>query len=203
MSYFKTVTSRPNAYDVQRNDKDTSLLLKWSQCPGKPSWFRELCLESQLMLASVETREKCPESLYATPFILLGDVIITHTLEYSALGGGKPTETCNCTIFLLSREGLSRPHLIWLEARQGGRHPRVFVMMRNYHLWHPFRVHLHGTDSGCANIEHQRHRASPTWGPQQRPQWRGSTESSIKRGGISVALYIYNSVDSVDSLELI
>ena len=39
---------------------------------------------------------------------------------------------CDWTIFLLSHEGLSRPHLIWLIARQGGRHPRVLVMMRNY-----------------------------------------------------------------------
>ena len=99
------------------------------------------------MLASVETREKCPKSLDATPFILLGDIIITHTLEHSTLGGGKPTEACDWTIFLLSHKGLSRPCLIWLEARQGGRHPHVFITMRNYHLRHPFWVHLQGTDS--------------------------------------------------------
>ena len=145
--YFKTVTSEPNACDVEkRNDIDTSLLLKRSLCPGKPSWFHELCLESQLMLASVETKEKCLKSLDATPFIPMGDIIITHTLEHSALGGGKLTEACDWTIFLLSREALSRPRLIWLEARQGGRHPWVLVTMRNYHLQHPFWVCLQGTN---------------------------------------------------------
>ena len=69
------------------------------------------------MLASVETGEKCPESLDATPFISKGDIIITHTLEHSTLGGGKATEDCDWTIFLLSRESLSKPHLIWLAAR--------------------------------------------------------------------------------------
>ena len=51
---------------------------------------------------------------------------------------GKPTKACNWMIFLLSREGLSRPHLIWLVARQGGRHPRVFVVMHNY----PYDIHF-------------------------------------------------------------
>ena len=67
-----------------------------------------------------------------------------HTLEHSALSGGKPTEACDWTIFLLSCEGLSRPRLIWLIARQGGRHPRVFVAMRNYgydiHFQFAYRV---------------------------------------------------------------
>ena len=62
----------------------------------------ELCLESQPMLASIETREKCPEFKDASPFILKGDVIIMHTLEHSTLGGGKPTEASDWTIFLLS-----------------------------------------------------------------------------------------------------
>ena len=54
------------------------------------------------MLASVETREKGLEFQDTTPFILRGDVIITHTLEHSALGGGKPTKASDRTIFLLS-----------------------------------------------------------------------------------------------------
>ena len=99
------------------------------------------------MLALVETREKCFESLDVTPFIVMVDVKITHTLEHSALSGGKPTEACDWTIFLLSCKGLSRPCLIWLKARQGGRCPRVLVTMCSYHLQHPFRVHLQGADS--------------------------------------------------------
>ena len=52
----------------------------------------ELHLGSQLMQASVETREKCLEFKDASPFTLKSDIIITHTLENSTLGGGKLTE---------------------------------------------------------------------------------------------------------------
>ena len=97
------------------------------------------------MLASVETREKCPESLDATPFILMGDIIITHTLEHSALGGRKPTKVCDWTIFRLSHQGLSRPCLVWLKARQGGRHLRVFVTMHNL----PFMTPISSLPTGC------------------------------------------------------
>ena len=69
------------------------------------------------MLALVETRAKCAESLDATPFISLGDVIIMHTLEHSTLSGGKATEACDWTIFLLSHKRLSRPRPFWLTAR--------------------------------------------------------------------------------------
>ena len=69
------------------------------------------------MLTSVETRAKCPESLDATPFISIGDVIITHTLEHSTLGGRKATKAGDWTIFLLSHKRLSRPDSIWLTAR--------------------------------------------------------------------------------------
>ena len=69
------------------------------------------------MLASVETRAKCLKSLDATPFISSGDIIIMHMLEHSALSGGKATEACDWTIFLLSHERLSRPRPIWLATR--------------------------------------------------------------------------------------
>ena len=62
----------------------------------------ELRLESQPMRASIETREKCLEFKDTSPFILKGGVIITHMLEHSTLGGGKPTEASDWTIFLLS-----------------------------------------------------------------------------------------------------
>ena len=76
--------------------------LKQSQCPGKPLDSVELHLESQPMPALVETREKCLEFQDTTPFVLKGDIIIMHTLEHSTLGGGKPTEASDWTIFVLS-----------------------------------------------------------------------------------------------------
>ena len=85
--YFKTITSRPNTND----GKETTKILAYS------------LKRSQPMQASIETREKCPESKDATPFILKGDVTITHTLKHSALSGGKPTKASDWTIFLLSR----------------------------------------------------------------------------------------------------
>ena len=93
------------------------LTLKWSPCPRKALILWTTSLKPQPMLASVETRAECPESLDTTPFIWLGDVIITHTLEHSALGGGKATETWDWIIFGLSRERLSKSRPIWLAAR--------------------------------------------------------------------------------------
>ena len=93
------------------------LTLKWSPCPRKALIPWTTSSKPQLMLASVETRAKCLESSDAIPFIWLGDVIIMHTLEHSALSGGKASETGDWTIFGLSCKRLSKPHPIWLTAR--------------------------------------------------------------------------------------
>ena len=93
------------------------LTLKRSPCPRKALIPWTMSLKPQLMLASVETRVKCLESSDTTPFIWLGDVIITHTLEHSTLGGGKASEIGDWIIFGLSRERLSKPRPIWLAAR--------------------------------------------------------------------------------------
>ena len=93
------------------------LTLKRSPCPRKALIPWTTSSKPQPMLASVETRAKCPESLDTTPFIWLGDVIITHMLEHSTLGGGKATETWDWIIFGLSRERLSKSRPIWLTAR--------------------------------------------------------------------------------------
>ena len=54
------------------------------------------------MWTPIETREKCPEFKDATPFIQKDDIIITHMLEHSALGGGKLSVASDWTIFLLN-----------------------------------------------------------------------------------------------------
>ena len=77
----------------------------------------ELRLKPQLMRTPIKTREKCLEFTDATPFISIGDVIITHMLEHSTLSGGKPTAASDWTIFLLNRKQLRKPHPIWFETK--------------------------------------------------------------------------------------